>query len=188
MTTPEERAGPRARPRLIWLRPLLFGLLITAVNIAAYFLLPDDLIGGLGSYGYLGAFLSAALANATVLVPVPYYPLLLRLAATLDPWGLAVVAAAGSVLGELVSFYVGRSGRAAVEETRFYRWVHRQLSHPWRAPLALFALSAPPSPFFDVAGLIAGAVGIPLWMFVVATFLGRVVRMLLVVLLGQALG
>lgn len=187
MTTPEERAGPRRQRGPIWLRPLLFGLLITAVNIAAYYLLPDELISGLGSYGHLGAFLSAALANATVLVPVPYYPLLLRLAATLNPWGLAVAAAAGSVLGELVSFYVGRSGRAVVEETRFYTWVHRQLSHPWRAPLALFALSAPPSPFFDVAGLIAGAVGVPLWIFVVATFLGRVVRMLLIVLLGQAI-
>lgn len=188
MTTTEEQAERRARPRLPWLRPLLFGLLITAVNIAAYALLPEELISGLGSYGYLGAFLSAALANATVLVPVPYYPLLLRLAATLNPWGLAVLAAAGSVIGELVSFYVGRSGRAAVAETRFYRWVHHQLSHPWRAPLALFALSAPPSPFFDVAGLVAGAVGIPVWIFVVATFLGRVVRMLLIVLLGQAIG
>lgn len=187
MTTSEEQATPPRQSGPLWLRPLLFGALIGGLNVAAYFLLPEELIVGLGSYGYLGAFLSAALANATVLVPVPYYPLLLRLAATLNPWGLAVLAAAGSVIGELVSFYVGRSGRGAVEQTRFYRWVHRQLSHPWRAPLALFALSAPPSPFFDVAGLIAGAVGIPVWTFAVATFLGRVVRMLLVVMLGQAL-
>jgi membrane protein YqaA with SNARE-associated domain len=188
MTSPEEQARAPRQPRLIWLRPLLLGLLLAALNIAAYYLLPEELIAGLGSYGYLGAFLSAALANATVLVPVPYYPLLLRLAATLNPWGLALAAASGSVLGELVSFYIGRSGRGAVEQTRFYHWVHRQLSHPWRAPLALFALSAPPSPFFDVAGLIAGAVGVPLWIFVVATLLGRVVRMLLVVVIGQALG
>lgn len=196
MTPPEEQAAPQAQgPQpldwsrwRLWLRPILLGLLITAANIAAYFLLPPELIEGLGSFGYLGAFLAAGVANATVLVPVPYYPLVLRLGQVLNPWGVAAVAAAGSVLGELVAFYLGRSGRGAVEQTRFYLWVQRQLSHRWRAPLVLFALSAPPSPFFDVAGLLAGALGIPLWIFASATFLGRMVRMLLIVLLGQALG
>jgi len=188
MVSEEKRAPAPIPPWRRWLRPALLGLLLSAVNVAAYYLLPPGLVEGLGSFGYLGAFLSAAVANATVLVPVPYYPLLLRLGQVLNPWGVALLAAAGSVIGELVSFYVGRTGRGAVEQTRFYAWVHRQLSHPWRAPVALFLLSAPPTPFFDVAGLLAGALGVPVWIFAAATFLGRVVRMLLVVLVGQAIG
>lgn len=174
-------AAPRWR---LWLRPLLIGLAVGAANIAVFLLLPPELLERLGNFGYLGAFVSAAFANATVIVPVPYYPLLIRLGQAFDPWGIVLAAAAGSVIGELVAYFVGRSGRQAVEETRFYRWVQRQLSHPWRAPVVLFALSAPPNPLFDVAGLLAGALGIPLWIYVTSTFLGRIVRMAIVVFIG----
>ena len=187
---PERRAGAaRSVPPhwRLWLRPVLLGLAVAAANIAVFLLLPPELLERLGNFGYLSAFVSAAFANATVLVPVPYYPLLIRLGQAFDPWGIALAAAAGSVLGELVAYGVGRSGRQAVEDTAFYRWVQRQLSHPWRAPLVLFGLSAPPNPFFDVAGLLAGALGIPLWIYVVSTFLGRVVRMATVVFLGLGL-
>jgi len=171
----------------LWLRPLLIGLIVAAANVAVFWLLPPALLERMGSFGYLGAFVSAAFANATVLVPVPYYPLLIRLAQAFNPWGVVFAAAAGSVIGELVAYYVGRSGKQAVAQTRFYRWVQGQLVHPWRAPLLLFALSAPPTPLFDVAGLLAGALGIPLSMYMVSTFLGRIVRMALVVFLGLQL-
>lgn len=192
MTEEETIAPPAAPPapappaprRRLWLRPLLVGLAVAAANVAVFLLLPPELLDGLGGLGYLGAFGSAAFANATVLVPVPFYPLLLRLAQAFDPWGVSLAAAAGSVVGELVAYYVGRSGRQAVANTRFYRWVEGQLRHPWRAPLLLFALSAPPTPLFDVAGLLAGALGIPVWIFVLSTFLGRIIRMALVVFVG----
>lgn len=180
--------APGARPRRrLWLRPLLFGLAVALANVAVYRLLPPALLARLGDFGYLGAFASAAFANATVIVPVPYFPLLVRLAQVFDPWGVVLAAAAGSVMGELVAYFVGRSGRQAVAETAFYRWVQRQLAHPWRAPLVLFALSAPPNPAFDVAGLLAGALGVPLWVYVLSTFLGRIVRMATVIFVGLGL-
>lgn len=170
-----------------WARLTLIGLALAAANLAIYLLLPPEILEQLGNAGYIGAFGSAALANATVIVPVPYYPLLMRLGQAFNPYGVTLAAAAGSVLGELVAFYVGRAGTATLERTRFYAWAHRQLSHPWRAPLTLFALSAPPNPFFDVAGLLAGAVGVPLWIYTLATFLGRIVRMGIVVFVGLGL-
>lgn len=186
MLEEQRAAAPPPRWRL-WLRPLLIGLAVGVANIAVFLLLPPELLERLGNFGYLGAFVSAAFANATVLVPVPYYPLLIRLGQAFDPWGVVVAAAAGSVVGELVAYYVGRSGRQAVEETAFYLWVQRQLSKPWRAPLVLFALSAPPNPLFDVAGLLAGALGVPLWIYMISTFLGRLVRMAIVVFVGLGL-
>ena len=176
----EEPSAPPPRWQR-WLGLLVLGVVVTAANLAVYFLLPPTLLEGLGGFGYLGALLATALANATVIVPVPYYPLLIRLGETLNPWGITLAAAVGSVIGELVAYFVGRSGQGVVAETPFYRWVHRQLSHPWRAPLVIFALAAPPNPFFDVAGLLAGALGVPIWIFALSTFLGRIVRMATVV-------
>jgi membrane protein YqaA with SNARE-associated domain len=116
-------------------------------------------------------------ANATVIVPVPWPGILIPIAQQSASLVEIIVASAfGSVLGESVAFFVGRSGRGVVEETRFYRWFQRQLDHPWRAFAALLLLSAPPNPAFDVAGLTAGAMGLPYWLFFVAVFLGRLVR------------
>ncbi len=183
---PSSEASARQRWKR-WIRPGLAGAAVVFLNILAYILIPVDVLQRAGAFGYVGAFITAAIANASVVVPVPYYPVIARLAQALDVWGVVLAAAAGSALGESVAFFVGRMGRAAAEETRFYRWVRRQLQQPWRAALALFILSAPPNPAFDVAGLLAGALGVPLWMFLSAVFLGRMIRMALVALVGVGL-
>ncbi len=170
-----------------WLRPALIAAAAVALNIVVYLLLPPALVERLGAFGYLGAVVLAAIANATVLFPVPYFPVIARLAQVLDPWGVIVAAAAGSALGESVAFFVGRAGQATAADTRFFRWIQQQMQHRWRAALLLFALSAPPNPAFDVAGLLAGALGLPFWLFLLAVFLGRIIRMALVVLIGLGL-
>lgn len=171
-----------------WLRPLLIGLVAIALNIVAYYLLPEDLVQRLGAFGYLGVFIITLIANATVVVPVPYYGLVARLAQELSFPGVVLAGALGSAIGELVAFFVGRSGRGAVQDTPFYRWVQRQLQHPWRAFLVLFLLAAPPNPAFDVAGLTAGALGLPFWLFITAVFLGRLIRIGLIAFVGQQQG
>ena len=191
MDTTDEIAAPApisaAERRRRMLRPALIGLVALIFNIAVY-LLPID-YSAFGNYAYLGVFLITAIANATVIVPVPYIPLVARVAAQTDNVGLVILAGAlGSALGESVAFFVGRSGRGAVETTRFYMWVQRQLRHPWRAFVVLFLLAAPPNPAFDVAGLTAGALGLPYWLFISAVFLGRIVRIGLIALAGLKLG
>lgn len=168
----------------LWWKPILIGAVALVLNVIAYLLLPTKLLTQLGRLGYLGAFGVAAIANATVLLPVPYYPVIARLAQALNIWGVIVAAAAGSALGECVAFFVGRSSHSAIEETRINNWIKRQLHHPWRAGLVLFALSAPPNPTFDIAGLLAGAFGLPLWLFFISIFPGRIIRMGLVVFVG----
>lgn len=167
-----------------WLLPLLIGFAALVLNAVVYLLLPPELVSRIGRLGYVGAFVAAAFANATVIIPVPYYPVIARLAQALNVWGVIIAAAAGSAIGELVAYFVGRSGHSAVEETRAGGWVRRQMRKPWRTALVLFALSAPPNPAFDIAGLMAGALGIPLWLFLPSVFLGRIVRMTLVAFAG----
>lgn len=169
-----------------WLRPALVAAIAIALNIIAYLMIPPDLAYRLGALGYLGVFLITLISNATIVVPIPYFGLVAALSPGLSVIGVGLAGALGSVLGESVSFFVGRSGRGVVEQTRFYRWVQRQLEHPWRAFFVLFALSAPPNPAFDVAGITAGAMGLPYWIFLGAVFLARLVRFGIIALFGGA--
>ncbi len=169
-----------------WLRPALVAAIAIVLNIIAYLMIPPDLASRLGALGYLGIFLITLISNATIVVPIPYFGLVAALSPGLSMVGVGLAGALGSVIGESVSFFVGRSGRGVVEQTRFYRWVQRQLEHPWRAFVVLFALSAPPNPAFDVAGITAGAMGLPYWIFLGAVFLARLVRFGAIALFGGA--
>lgn len=183
MAEPTSPAGRAARWRE-WVRPIIIGVIALALNVAAFYAIPPDLAERLGAFGYLGIFLVTLIANATVVVPVPYYGLVARLAGELSLPGVVLAGALGSVIGESVAYFVGRSGRGAVDDTAMYRWVQRQMSRPWRAFLVLFLLAAPPNPVFDVAGLTAGAMGLPFWLFATAVFLGRLVRIAIIALFG----
>lgn len=171
---PAEHAAAKRRSAL---RAVGIGLLAVVLNVVAFYLLPPDLARRLGTLSYLGVFLITLVANATTIVPTPYIPIVACMAAQSDNLALLIVAGAlGSALGESVAFFIGRSGEAIFEDTRLYRWVHRQLQHPWRAFAVLFLFSAPPNPAFDVAGLTAGALGLPYWLFFSAVFLSRMIR------------
>ena len=148
--------------------------------------LPPSWFEGWGNLGYLGVFAITALANASVFIPVPYPGIVARLATDLNVFGVALLGASGSAVGETTAFLVGRAGKGVVEQTRFYGWLRSQLRTPVRAFAILFLLSAPPNPFFDVAGLTAGSIGVPYPVFIAATFSGRIIRMLILAYLGRA--
>jgi membrane protein YqaA with SNARE-associated domain len=196
MHPPDQAPPPRisalARRRQL-LRAALIGLVALLINVGLYLLLETPAarhwLATLGHYAYLGVFLITLIANATVIVPVPYPAVIASVAAHSDNLAAVIIAGAlGSVLGESVAFFVGRSGRGAVADTRFYRWIQTQLRYPWRAFALLFVLAAPPNPAFDVAGLAAGALGLPYWLFFSAVFLGRLIRIAIFVLVGLRLG
>ncbi len=183
MIVPLKQSQKRGR----WWKLLAIGFLALILNAIVYLLLPPEVTIKLGRLGYVGAFVVAGLANATVFIPVPYYPIIARLAEVLNVWGVVVAAALGSAVGESVAFFLGRTGHHEIQATRINGWIQRQMRQPWRAALVLFALSAPPNPAFDVAGLVAGALGIPFWLFFTTVFLGRIIRMSLVAFAGLTL-
>ncbi len=177
-------------PRVVYLRLAFIISAALGLNLLVL-MVPDTWIDNLRYWGplaYLVAFGVTALANASVIFPVPYPGIIARMAAVLgDPIGVALAGAAGSTLGESTAFLVGRAGKVVVEDTRFYRWLWQQLHTPGRAFIVLLLLSTPPNPFFDVAGITAGSLGVPYRIFLLATFLGRIVKMLIFTGLGQQL-
>ncbi len=186
-TTPPKVRSPR---RVVYLR-LAFIISAALVLNLLVLLVPATWINNLSGWGpvaYLAAFGITALANASVIVPVPYPGVIARMAAVLgDPIGISLAGAAGSTIGESTGFLVGRAGKAVVEDTRFYRWLRQQFRSERRAFIVLLVLSAPPNPFFDIAGITAGSLGVSYRTFLVASFLGRIVKMLIFAELGQQL-
>jgi uncharacterized membrane protein YdjX (TVP38/TMEM64 family) len=127
------------------------------------------------SWGYPGIFLISLLSNATMLLPAPGIAFVFAMGSVLPVWGVALVAGTGAALGELTGYLAGFSGQAVVERSDTYNriapWVAR--SGGW----AILVLAAIPNPFFDMAGIAAGASGMPVWRFFAFCWVGQVIKM-----------
>ena len=190
MSHPEDVDVPLAKDDEANLRPAWWRGVATVATLVVFVLLNflawqwlhspigQEILTATRDYGAVALFLVMLLANATIIVQIPWPAIAIPLAAHSPNLPLLLtMGALGSVLGESVAFAFGRLGRGIINDTSFYRWVQRQLSHPLRSALLLFFLSAVPNPLFDVAGLTAGAAGLPYWLFFLTVFAGRVVRL-----------
>jgi len=172
------------RRKRSWVRLGAALLALLALNVLAFWVigLPavQEFFQGLEGSVYIGSFLLAFFTNFTVAVPIPYNPIILQMMETTSmPWLVAITTAAGATLGETSGYLAGRAGKGTFEGTKFANWMAKQLAHPVRAFVVLFLVSAPPFPAFDVAGVVSGAVGVPVKIFYPAVFLGRLTRFLL---------
>lgn len=173
----EEKGGRWRRERLKSLGGLLLVLLITAAILAF-----RKELAQFKRFGYPGVFLLSLLGNATVILPVP------GLAATavggmvFHPLGTGIASGLGLALGELTGYLAGYSGRAALRDSQRYRriegWIRRH--GYW----VIFLLAAVPNPFFDLAGMAAGAARLPLPRFLLVCLLGETVKAVAVAYLG----
>jgi membrane protein YqaA with SNARE-associated domain len=182
--------GPRV-PQARHRRHIAFAIagiiFLLAFNIAVYFA-PID-YGAFTSFAYLGAFIVTLLANALIVIPIPYVPIVAHIGATAEyPWLVVALGALGSVLGESVAFVAGRAELGLVSEHPIYRRLHRVAQRPLLAGALIFAFAVPPNPLFDVGGLAAGAVGVPYRVFFLAVFAARLIRLAVIVWLGTVLG
>jgi uncharacterized membrane protein YdjX (TVP38/TMEM64 family) len=163
------------------------GVALVALNIAAYFA-PID-YAAIASFSYVGAFIVCLVANAVVAIPIPYIPIIAHIGASASSPAIVIIAGAlGSVLGESVAFLIGRAEQGLVSEHPIYRRLQPYMQRKRTTALLLFLLSAPLNPFFDVAGIAAGALGVRYRIFFAAVFAGRLVRLALIVWIGMRLG
>jgi membrane protein YqaA with SNARE-associated domain len=165
------RAGRTAHP----VQKVVAVLAVVAINVAL-FLAPFD-YSVLGALAYPGAFLVTFLANAAVVVPIPYIPIVAHIAQTAgSPVLVVLLAAFGSAFGECVAFAVGRVEKDLFEGHAWVERIRRFFAHPRRTALFLFFFAIPLNPVFDVGGVMAGALGVPFRTFLIAVWLGRIIR------------
>jgi len=174
--TPKTPAGLR---KLIWLRKRIIplaGLLVAIgimVGIVYLYWQNPDIFRELRAYGYLGAFVISVILNATIILPVSNMTIMMTLGAALpSPVIVGLAGGLGAAIGELTGYVAGRSGRGLLTKSKVYNrvegWVKRW---GW---IAVFLMSIVPF-VFDVVGIIAGALRMPLWRFFVACWLGRTI-------------
>lgn len=172
------RSGTAQRSnRLLRVLVLAFVLVLSA-SIALY----GDRLSGLGAYGYPGLFVLNLLASATLILPAPGLALAFGAGASLHPWLVGLAVGVGSSLGELTGYLAGFSGRGAVENQVLYNRVRGWMSRYglW----VLFVLGLIPNPLFDLAGITAGVMKIPVWQFLAATGAGKVLKATLIAYAG----
>ncbi|MFN2132375.1 MAG: YqaA family protein [Anaerolineae bacterium] len=178
---PRAAHSGRSWKRLI--RPLTTLLLTMVVSVSVFLI--SDRVAAFGRYGYPGVFVLSLLSSATIVLPAPSLAIVSVMGAVLNPVGIGLAAGAGEALGELTGYAAGYSGRAIVaDQVRYQRMV------TWTRRYGLWVilvLSIVPNPLFDLAGIAAGALRVPVWHFLLVCWVGKTVKTTVFAFAGQSL-
>lgn len=159
----------------------LGALLVVLLIILVAFLFRDLLVQ-YEQYGYLGVFFATLLGSATVVLPVPGLALVYVGGGIWNPLLVGLVAGLGDATGEATAYLAGYAGQGLIENMglykRFEEWMRR------RGFLTILVLSAVPNPFFDLAGVAAGATRFPGKRFFLAAWIGKTIKDLTIALAG----
>lgn len=170
---------PPSTRRLRIVQVLTVVAVLVALAAALYF---RDQLQELEKYGYAAIFLVGLVSNATLILPVPGLAISSVMGGVFNPWIVGIVGGVGQALGELTGYMAGYSGQTWVDENRVYdrltRWIQRY------GALTIFVLAVIPNPIFDVGGIIAGALRLPLWRFLASCTAGKVIKNILFALAG----
>ena len=178
-----QEAIPRITPKSVRTLLLLMAVSVAclALLIVMFHVIPQVQLTELKKYDYLGVFLSNLLPSLSVIVPAHlFFPgqavnVFVASAGGSLLW-VAVIAALGSTLGEVTSYYVGYGGQRLLRLERFgrYRTAERWMKR--RGWLAVVVLAFLPLFIFDFAGIAAGALRLSLPKFLLFTYVGRLPR------------
>ena len=132
---------------------------------------------GASEIGYGAVALSALVASAGLLIPIPALATACATAIFLNPFLVVIIAGTAESVGELSGYYLGYSGRDALAKNRVYQGLQRLMLR-WGLVL-LFVVSLIPNPIFDVVGVAAGALRYPIWRFLVVVWIGKILKFLI---------
>lgn len=174
----EQKTAPAS-----WRDKLLrFSALILVLLVSAALLSLRNQIRALSGWGYPGIFLTSLLSSATVLIPAPGLAIVYTMGHILNPLGVGLAAGSGSALGEMSGYLAGFSGQGVIERMDIYQRVRPYIQR--YGGFAIFALGVLPNPFFDIAGIAAGALKMPFRSFLLAVWLAQLIKMTLFALAG----
>jgi membrane protein YqaA with SNARE-associated domain len=155
---------------------------LTVIATTAASVLWRDRLGRFVTYGYPGIFLISLASSATVVFPLPSLALVFALGGVLNPILVGLAVGLGETLGELTGYLAGYSGRAVIENREIYDRLHGWMRQ--YGLVTILFLSVIPNPFFDLAGIAAGALRFPIGYFLLSCWLGRTLKMIVLALAG----
>lgn len=158
-------------------------VLLAVIILTVVLVINREKIQALQAYGYPGIFLFSILANATILVPVPGVVFTSAMGAIFNPLLVSLAAGAGAALGELSGYLAGFSGQAVVENSERYErvvgWMRKY------GDITILVLAFIPNPLFDLAGVVAGILRMPVWKFLIFCVIGKILKMMIFAYAGN---
>ena len=138
------------------------------------------------SLGYIGILLLNFISSASVIFPMPGTLSVLWGGAVWNPILVGLFSGIGASLGEVSGYLLGFGSRG---------FLHRlEKKNEWFLKIEYFfhktgfmtivIVSLLPLPIFDFIGILAGGLNYPLWKFLIATSIGRIIRNLLIAWTG----
>lgn len=154
------------------IRPVLVLLAILAIMTIA--LVYRDRLPTVETLGYPAIFIVSVLGSATIFFPVPAIIAVCAGGTLLNPLLSGLIGGTGMALGEGTAYLAGAAGSGLLKDNRWYGrlrpWVER------RGWIVVLVIATVPNPIFDVVGVIAGAMRMPLWQFFGAVWIGKTAR------------
>ena len=156
------------------------------VLITVFVLYYSSEIASYSHFGYIGVFIISLLSSATVIIPAPGWIVVLELGRVLNPLILAFCSGAGSAIGELTGYFIGGGISELANDSnisislfkKHKRWIKKN------SFFTILILAFVPNPLFDIAGMSAGALKMDIKLFLLATFIGKIFKFLLISYLG----
>lgn len=182
MTDSETSGGKNRKTFYLW--RILALVFVIALSLFIFSIREDA--AKLAILGYPGVFLIAFMAYATVVLPAPGLAIIFTLGGVLsNPLGVAIAASLGATAGEISGYLAGFGGQVVAERFDIYQKLTQWMQN--HGGITVYILSAIPNPFFDIAGMAAGALKMPIHIFLFWCFLGQTTKMLIFSYLGSGL-
>lgn len=151
-------------------------VLLAVLGLTVFLYLNGQFVRQFEALGYPGIFLISLFSNATLILPVPGVLFTSAMGAIFNPIWVALAAGTGAAIGEISGYLMGFSGQAVIENRTWYDritgWMKKY------GDVIIFLLAVIPNPLFDIAGMVAGALKLPLWRFLLWSWLGKCIKML----------
>lgn len=160
-------------------------LLAVVIALTVLLILNRDKIQGLEALGYPGIFLLSLLSNATLILPVPGVLFTSAMGVVFNPWLVGLAAGTGATLGELTGYMAGFSGQAVIENRKWYDKVTGWMKK--YGGITVLVLAFIPNPLFDIAGMVAGALKMPVWKYLLFSWPGKTAKMIIFALGGASI-
>ncbi len=143
----------------------------------------DELFSFYDDFGYLGILLISFVGSIIVFVPIPYFPVLITAAFNnnLDPVLISLSSAIGAVIAKLIIFYASYYGRNILSPKIKGKMVPLQRLLGRYGAIGAFVAAVSPIPD-DIVYIPLGLTKYSPWKFGIATFLGKFVLNLSIVL------
>lgn len=155
---------------------LEIALVVFIIGLSILIFIFRNKLENISNVGYLGLFALCLLANSTVLLPAPSLMIAASCALIMNPVLVALVAAAGSTIGEYVGYAFGTISKDL--SPKFQRLLGRLNEKVHNDTVLVFLLAVLPLPLFDVVGIYSGGTKMNLIKFSLVCFLGKFIKML----------